>query len=119
MFIFNTERKNAHKDLKLFKSFAYKVCTFRAPTENIGFRLLGKNFGKKALARHYLLKIVNLKKCFFFFNLKKKQYRSGPFLRQENNIIFYFEQRMFCFFSLYWSDRKRDRLEIFLVKIRM
>ena len=70
MFIFNTERKNAYKDLKLFKSFAYKVCTFRAPTENIGFRLLGKNFGKKALSWHYLLKIVNLKKCFFL--IKKK-----------------------------------------------
>lgn len=50
MLIFNAERKNAYKDLKLFKSFAYKVCTFRAPTENIGFRFLGKNFGKKALA---------------------------------------------------------------------
>ena len=68
MFIRKAERKNEYKDLDLFKSSAYKVCTFRAPTENIGFRLLGKNFGKKALARHYLLKIVNLKKCFFFFN---------------------------------------------------
>ena len=109
MFIFNTERKNAHKDLKLFKSFAYKVCTFRAPTENIGFRLLGKNFGKKALARHYLLKIVNLKKCFFFFNLKKNNIGLVPsFLRQENNIIFYFEQRMFCFF-FFILERQKER----------
>ena len=50
MFFLNAERKNAYKDLDLFKSSAYKVCTFRAPTENIGFRFLGKNFGKKALA---------------------------------------------------------------------
>ena len=50
MFIRKAERKNAYKDLDLFKSSAYKVCTFRAPTENIGFRFLGKNFAKKALA---------------------------------------------------------------------
>ena len=118
MFIFNTERKNAHKDLKLFKSFAYKVCTFRAPTENIGFRLLGKNFGKKALARHYLLKIVNLKKCFFFFNLKKNNIGLVPSLGKKT-ISYFILSKVCFFFSLYWSDRKRDRLEIFLVKIRM
>ena len=50
MFIRKAERKNAYKDPDLFKSSAYKVCTFRAPTENIGFRFLGKNFAKKALA---------------------------------------------------------------------
>ena len=74
MFIRKAERKNAYKDLDLFKSSAYKVCTFRAPTENIGFRFLGKNFAKN------LLKTVNLNKCFFFFLIKekKKQYRSGP-----------------------------------------
>ena len=81
MFIRKAERKNVYKDLDLFKSSAYKVCTFRAPTENIGFRFLGKNFAKKALAWHNLLKTVNLKKCFFFFLIKEKkkktQYRSG------------------------------------------
>ena len=72
MFIFNAERKNAYKDLDLFKSSVKKVCIFRAPTENIGFRFLGKNFAKKALAWHYLLKIVNLKKCSFSLIKKKK-----------------------------------------------
>lgn len=67
MFIRKAERKNAYKDLDLFKSSAYKVCTFRAPTENIGFRFLGKNFAKN------LLKTVNLKKCFFFFLIKEKK----------------------------------------------
>ena len=79
MFIRKAERKNAYKDPDLFKSSAYKVCTFRAPTENIGFRFLGKNFAKKALAWHNLLKTVNLKKCFLIKEKKKKkQYRSGP-----------------------------------------
>ena len=68
MFIRNAERKSAYRDLDFFKSFTYKVCTFRPPTENIGFRFLGTNFAKTALFWHYLLKIVNLKKCFFFFN---------------------------------------------------
>ena len=115
MFICNAERKNAYKDLDLFKSSAYKVCTFRAPTENIGFRFLGKSFAKKALAWHNLLKTVNLKKCFFFFLIKektkrqqKKQYRSGPFLRQENNIIFYFEQSMFFFLFILERQKERD-----------
>ena len=49
MFFLNAERKNAYKDLDLFKSSAYKVCTFRAPTENIGFRFLDTYFAKTAL----------------------------------------------------------------------
>ena len=73
MFIRKAERKNAYKDPDLFKSSAYKVCTFRAPTENIGFRFLGKNFAKKALAWHNLLKTVNLKKCFLIKEKKKKK----------------------------------------------
>ena len=36
MFIFNAERKNAYKDLDLFKSSVKKVCIFRAPTEALG-----------------------------------------------------------------------------------
>ena len=106
MFFLNAERKNAYKDLDLFKSSAYKVCTFRAPTENIGFRFLGTYFAKTALTWHYLLKIVNLKNVSFLIK-KKKQYRSGPFLRQENNIIFYFEQSMFFFlFILEWRKER-------------
>ena len=114
MFIRKAERKNAYKDLDLFKSSAYKVCTFRAPTENIGFRFLGKNFAKKALAWHNLLKTVNLKKCFFFFLIKEKKTKKKnniglvpSFLRQENNIIFYFEQSMFFF--LFILERQKER----------
>lgn len=112
MFIRKAERKNAYKDLDLFKSSAYKVCTFRAPTENIGFRFLGKNFAKKALAWHNLLKTVNLKKCFFFFLIKEKKKKNNiglvpSFLRQENNIIFYFEQSMFFF--LFILERQKER----------
>lgn len=111
MFIRKAERKNAYKDLDLFKSSAYKVCTFRAPTENIGFRFLGKNFAKKALAWHNLLKTVNLKKCFFFFLIKEKKKNNiglvPSFLRQENNIIFYFEQSMFFF--LFILERQKER----------
>lgn len=112
MFIRKAERKNAYKDLDLFKSSAYKVCTFRAPTENIGFRFLGKNFAKKALAWHNLLKTVNLKKCFFFFLIKEKKNKNNiglvpSFLRQENNIIFYFEQSMFFF--LFILERQKER----------
>ena len=113
MFIRKAERKNAYKDLDFFKSSAYKVCTFRAPTENIGFRFLGKNFAKKALAWHNLLKTVNLKKCFFFFLIKEKKKQKNnirlvpSFLRQENNIIFYFEQSMFFF--LFILERQKER----------
>ena len=112
MFIRKAERKNAYKDLDLFKSSAYKVCTFRAATENIGFRFLGKNFAKKALAWHNLLKTVNLKKCFFFFLIKEKKKKNNiglvpSFLRQENNIIFYFEQSMFFF--LFILERQKER----------
>ena len=111
MFIRKAERKNAYKDLDLFKSSAYKVCTFRAPTENIGFRFLGKNFAKKALAWHNLLKTVNLKKCFFFFLIKERKKNNiglvPSFLRQENNIIFYFEQSMFFF--LFILERQKER----------
>ena len=112
MFIRKAERKNAYKDPDLFKSSAYKVCTFRAPTENIGFRFLGKNFAKKALAWHNLLKTVNLKKCFFFFLIKEKKKKNNiglvpSFLRQENNIIFYFEQSMFFF--LFILERQKER----------
>ena len=114
MFIRKAERKNEYKDLDLFKSSAYKVCTFRAPTENIGFRFLGKNFAKKALAWHNLLKTVNLKKCFFFFLIKEKTKKQKnniglvpSFLRQENNIIFYFEQSMFFF--LFILERQKER----------
>ena len=71
MFIRKAERKNAYKDLDLFKSSAYKVCTFRAPTENLGFRFLGTYFAKTALTWHYLLKIVNLKNVSFLIYKKK------------------------------------------------
>ena len=113
MFFLNAERKNAYKDLDLFKSSAYRVCTFRAPTENIGFRFLGTYFAKTALTWHYLLKTVNLKKCFFFFLIKEKTKQKNniglvpSFLRQEDNIIFYFEQSMFFF--LFILERQKER----------
>lgn len=112
MFIRNAERKNVYKDLDLFKSSAYKVCRFRAPTENIGFRFLGKNFAKKALAWHNLLKTVNLKKCFFFFLIKEKKKTKktniGLVPSLGKKTISYFILSKVCFFSLYIGVTERE-----------